>query len=122
MGLGHLHLDSEATGLNRLWEGKVRTSRFQRQGHRATLGKSKRKDARDRVWLFLSEVDSFLPGGGIEMQGKEVNFHVSKLSVNVQTYSPRNKVLEDKAPTLKRQYLPPAVTGFIPKMQMLFQG
>lgn len=35
--------------------------------------------------------------------GKEMNFHVSKLSVSVHTYSLRNKVLEDKkAPNLKR--------------------
>lgn len=82
---------------------KVRTSWVQRKEHRVALGKSKRKDAKDRGWLFLSEVDSFLLGEGREIQGKEVNFHVSKLSVNVQTYSPRKMVLEDKESTYSQE-------------------
>lgn len=47
---------------------KVRTSWFQRQKQRVALGKSKRKDAKGQVRVFLSEVDSFLLG-----EGKEVN-------------------------------------------------
>lgn len=60
----------------------------------------------------------------MENQGKEMTFHVSKSSVSAHTYSPRNKVLENKENTYSQdmQYLPLSVTGFTLKMQILFQG
>lgn len=45
-------------------------------------GKSQRKEGKDGVWLFLRQTQFSREKG--EIQGKEVNIHVSRLSVNVQ--------------------------------------